>query len=380
MQESSSKTRIALCITGLDVGGAEQCCTQLALGLRDRGFEPLVVALQGRPATGRDRLVAALEAANLGVHFLGARRTADAPRALARLTNLLRSERPSLLQTFLHHANLLGRLAARRAGLTPVVCGLRVAERRSRARLWFDRVTSRWVDHYVAVSRDVAAFSQTEGGLAAERISVIPNGVDFARFDLAEPIDLATLGFAPARRAILYLGRLDPQKRVDWLLRLAPRIFERLPEHDLMLVGDGPQRSALQKLSQDLGIALRVHFVGTLGDVPRILRASDVLALPSGWEGMPNVVLEAMAAGRPVVATRVEGVRELLGDRVEEQSAPPDDSDGFVERIVALASNVESAQCLGAENARRAKEQFSLDAMLDAYASLYCRLLEANER
>lgn len=376
-ENTSAEIRVALAITGLEVGGAELACANLALGLRERGFAPQVCALRDRPPEGEDRLVAMLEEAGIAVEFLAARSALDAPRTLGRLTALLRRTRPALLQTFLHHANLLGRCAARRAGIRHVVCGIRVAERRGRARLWLDRATSRYVEQYVCVSRDVAEFSRVAGGLPAERLSVIPNGVDVDRFATAEPLDLAELGVAHGRRAIACIGRLDEQKRSMWLVELAPRIFERLPAHDLVLVGDGPLREVVYNKCRELGVENRVHMVGRRDDVPRVLRACDLLVLPSAWEGMPNVLLEAMAAARPVVATRVEGVCEVLGPAADAQTVAVDDAESLVFKLFLLLSDPAAAAHWGAENQRRVREHFSLHAMCDAYAVLYRRLLAA---
>jgi len=369
--------RIALVITGLEVGGAEQACTNLALGLCERGFSPTVYALRPRPPAGEDRLAVALERGGVVVEFLDARSSLHAPRTLHRLTALLRRDRPALVQTFLYHANLLGRFAAGRAGVSHVVCGIRVAERRGRARLWLDRATSRRVEHYVCVSRDVAEFSRRVGGLPAEKLSVIPNGVDVERFAEAEPLDLAELGVAAGRRAIVCVGRLDEQKRSAWLAMHAPQLFERLPQHDLVFVGDGPQRDIIYSTSKQLGVADRVHLVGRRDDVPRVLRACDLLVLPSAWEGMPNVVLEAMAAALPVVATQVEGVCELLGPGAAAQTIPVGDQEALVLQAFSLLSHPTHSQQVGAENQRRVRENFSLPAMCEAYAALYRRLLAA---
>jgi len=377
VSSTAAATPIALLITGLEMGGAEQALTNLALGLRERGFLSKVYALRPRPTAGEDRLVERLESAGIACEFFGARSALDAPGTLRRMTAAWRRDRPLLVQSFLHHANLLGRFAARRAGVARMVCGIRVAERRGRTRLWLDRVTSDRVDHYVCVSQDVAEFSRREGGLPADRISVIPNGVDVERFAQATPIDLAELGVAAGRRAIVCVGRLDEQKRSSWLVVHAPSLFERLPQHDLVFVGDGPQRRIIYDLSKQLGVADRVHLVGRRDDIPRVLRACDLLILPSAWEGMPNVVLEAMAAGLPVVATQVEGVRELLGPRADEQVIAVGDWRTLISRAFALLGDSPSAGDVGAENQRRAREFFSLSAMFDAYAELYRRLLAA---
>lgn len=365
--------RLALCITELDVGGAERCLTELATRLDRARFQPVVYSLAGPPANAARSLVPVLQSAGIEVHCLGARRMTSAGQAVWRLARLLKSQRAEVLQAFLYHANLAGRLAARAAGVRHVFCGIRVAERRTAWRLRADRWTSRMVERYVCVSRDVAEFSRVVGRLPGERIVVIPNGVDVDRFDRAAPADLTQWGLAPGRRAVTFVGRIDPQKGLLPFLEHARTWLDALGSYDLLLVGDGPQRVELTARCRQLGLERRVHFAGWRDDVPAILRASELLVLPSQWEGMPNAVLEAMACGLPVVATDVEGVRELLGEAADEQVAPVGNQALFAEKLVAVASNLVLGRRLGAENRGRARGQFSLDAMVDAYAELYER-------
>jgi len=372
-----AKLRLALCITELEPGGAERALVQLATGLDRNRFDPVVYCLAARPPQAAAALVAALESAGIAVHFLNGRGVRDTLSVLRRLTRLFTLQRPHVVQTFLFHANILGRLAARRAGISRVVCGIRVAERRGRWRLWADRWTSRWVDLNVCVSQAVADFSSARGRLPKERLMVIPNGIDVAAFDRAAAADLTSLGLRPGRRAVTFVGRLDEQKGVRWLLEHAPAWLARLDRHDLLIVGRGPQRATLEELARQRGIGPRVYFVGWREDVAAILKASDVLVLPSAWEGMPNVVLEAMAARRPVVATDVEGVRELLGPAAESQVVPPGDAESFSCKLVALADDAMLASQLGEANRRRVEEQFSLSAMLAAYQDVYERLAGA---
>lgn len=363
---------MALCITELDVGGAEQALVELATRLDRRRFEPVVYALSA-PSPDRPSLAPRLREADVETHFLGGRHVGHLPLVVRRLTRHLKRQRPRLLLSFLFHANFVGRVAARWAGVPTVLSGIRVAEGGAPWHCRLDRMTSRFVDRYVCVSQAVAAFS-ARSGLPADRLLVIPNGVETARFEQAEPLDLAELGLEPGRRAITYVGRLDRQKGTAELLEHAPAWTELLPDHDLLLVGTGPTAGKLRGLARRVGIGDRVHFAGWRDDVPRILRASDLFVLPSRWEGMPNALLEAMAAGLPVVATDVEGVRELLGPAASEQVVAPADWLGLSNRIVELAGDRERASRLGRANQSRAGE-FSWTAMVAGYESLFTSFL-----
>ena len=369
---------IALCITELEVGGAERMFVELATRLDRQRFAPRVYVLGPAPAAGRDELPQRLSADDVPTTFLGATRRWHAPATIARLSACWRRERPALVQSFLFHANLAARLAARAARVPHVICGLRVAEPTRRWRLRIDRATSGLVERYVAVSQDVAEHAVREGGLPADKLTVIANGVDLAQFAGTVPIDPSVLGVPAGRQFFAFIGRLDAQKRPAWLLRMLGDVFARLPEHDLVLIGDGPERAALEQLARELGLESRVHFCGRRADVPEILAAADALVLPSAWEGMPNVVLEAMAAGRPVVACDVTGARELLGTG-DQKIARPDDSAGFARRIVEICGKSTENGHLGDKNRRRAGS-FSLERMVAAYERLWSDALASRAR
>ncbi len=368
--------RVALCITDLDVGGAERCIQHLAVGLdRDR-FEPVVYCLGPRPTDPQASCVEPIEAAGIPVHCLGARRARHFPATMRRLRKMLTSQRPQVLQTFLFHANLVGRLAARRAGVPHVLSGIRVAERHSRWHLWLDRWTQRLVDRHVCVSQSVAEFSVGHAGLPRERVVVIPNGID-PRIAAPDPMDLAEFGIPPERRAITFVGRLEPQKGLPWLLETAAQWLPQVPDCDLLLVGSGSQRGDLESQALELGVADRVHLAGWRPDVREILAASHLLVLPSRWEGMPNVVLQAMALGLPVLATEAEGTAELLGDQAKAQTASYGATQVFSEKLVAIMSDPAEAKRLALGNRQRAMSEFSLSRMIEAYEGLWQRLAEA---
>lgn len=363
--------RLALCITDLDVGGAERCLEKLATGIDRPRFAPVVYCLGPRPHDDEASCAVPIERVGIPVHCLGARRAWSLPRLIRDLSTRLRSQNPQVIQTFLFHANLVGRLAARRAGVPHVVSGVRVAERHARWHLWLDRCTRGLVDRHVCVSRAVAEFTSRNGGIPADRLVVIPNGIDVEALRTVEPANLAELGLGSGRRTVTFAGRLEPQKGLFWLLETATIWLPRLTDCDLLLVGQGGQRAALERRAVRLGIADRVRFAGWRGNVIEILAASKLLVLTSRWEGMPNVVLQAMALGMPVLATDVEGTRELLGPAAGPQTVAYGDTESFVRKVVALMEDRPNAERLGQENRQRAAAEFSLTKMIQAYQSLW---------
>lgn len=382
--------RIALCITELERGGAERCLVELARRLDRRQFQPVVYCLGPRPAGNPSSLADALERSGVELVCFDARGVFDAPRVYWHLRRQMLRDRPALVQCFLFHANVLGAAAARAAGVPHVLSGIRVAEHEKSWHRRLARWADRWTDWHVCVSQSVVEFSAVRTGLDPTKLITIPNGVDVGRFESACPIALESLGVAAGRSALVLVGRIEAQKNLDLLLRMMPDVFQRLPQHDLVVVGEGSQRRALEALARSMGLDGRVKFVGAQHDVPEILAAADLLVLPSLWEGMPNVVLEAMAAAKPVVATNVEGVAEVLGHLAPEQLVagprPEVRPDGelsrsaqlFADRIVAIASDRELATRLGEENRQRVRAHFSLDAMAEAYGVLFRSLLQAS--
>ncbi len=368
--------QIALCITDLDCGGAERALMELAIRVDRQRFAPMVYCLAGWPQDSARSLVPRLQSAGVTTYFLGGRSNWQFPAALWRLTGWLKQQMPQLLQCFLFHANFLGRIAARLAGVPHVVCSIRVAEREHRWHLWLDRLTDRLVDRHVCVSQAVAQFSAHTARLPQHKLVVIPNGVDCARLAAARPADLTAFGIPPACRAVVAIGRLEPQKGFPWLLTHARRWLAAVDDCHLLIVGEGPLRPALQRVICGLGdLGRRVHLAGWRADVPEILAASSLLVLSSRWEGMPNVVLEAMAAGVPVVATDVEGVRELLGPTADWQTAPPDDPEQFAQKIMAILAQPDLAERLAAANRRRAQAEFNIEKMVQRYQQLWESLL-----
>jgi len=367
--------RVALCITELDLGGAERCLTELALRVDRRRFTPVVYCLGPRPTREDASCLPALEMAGIEVHCLGGRGVWQFPIVVARLRRLLAAQNPHLVQTFLFHANLLGRIAARRARVKRVVSGIRVAERAARWHLWLDRLTEGWVDRYVCVSQPVAQFSMSRGHLPSKKLVVIPNGIDLDRYPAKQLADLTALGVPAGHRTVAFVGRLEHQKGVPWLIETARSWLTKLPDCDLLLVGKGPLEGPLAVACRAAGIAERVHFAGWRSDVPEILAAADVLVLPSVWEGMPNVVLEAMASRRPVVATDVEGVRELLGPSATQQIVRYGDTEGLSDKIVSLIRDRAVAAAVGGENRRWVEQNFPISRTVAAYEDLWASLV-----
>jgi starch synthase (maltosyl-transferring) len=373
---------VALVITELDVGGAEKALVALASGLDRRRWAPAVIAL-GPEAP----LAGPVRAAGVPCECLAVDPGRPA-RAVARLARALRRVRPALVQSFLFHANVAARLAAPLAGVAAggwpwVLGGLRVAERRARWHLRVDRLTARLAAGSVCVSEGVRRFSRDVGGWPDDRLTVIPNAVDPAPFDRAEaealPRAALGLGGVPEGAFLaLFVGRLDAQKGLSTLLDAAARVVESRPGLDwhLALAGDGPERDRLRAgAAARPALAGRVHWLGQSQDVPELLRAADLLVLPSLWEGMPNALLEAMAARRAAVATAVEGAEELVVPGRTGWLVPPADPGALAFALLDAASDPARLRRFGAEARARVEAEFAPSRTVLAYERLWAGVL-----
>lgn len=367
--------RVALVITELDIGGAERQLVNLATGLDRRWYKPRVYALGPPPREDRDELVRRLKEYDIPVEFLSATRWWQYPQTVQRLTAHLRDFRPHVMQSFLFHANVIGTQAARQAQVPKVAIGIRVADRR-RLRAWLERRAALQADKVVCVSRAVAELVGRQLNVAHDasqrKLQTIPNGIVIERFRDAQPTDLTSFGIPPSQRVVTCVGRLAAQKGLGDLLKVLPELVQRVPSVALLLVGDGPLKSALKQQATRLGVEQRVHFAQWQPNIPGILAASQVLALPSRYEGMPNAVMEAMAAGLPVVARPVEGVPELLGDTHPLQYCQT--AREFADALAQLLQHEHLARAVGDQNRARIEQHFSLPAMVATYERMFAEL------
>lgn len=366
--------RIAFAITDLDPGGAERALLEIVTRLDRARWEPRVFNLSCEGA-----LSARFRQADIPCEDLGRGRRPEL-RVIWRLYRALAQFDPALVQSFLFHANMASRIAALLAGIPIVIGGVRVAEHRRNGHLGWDRRTQWLVSHNVCVSEAVARFSTLTGGLSPAKVSVIPNGVEFTRFQQAIPLDRSVLGLPANPPLLLGVGRLDRQKGWDTLIDAMPAVWSEVPETRLLIAGEGPERAALERRIAEIDPRSRIRLAGYREDIPRLLRTADLLVSASEWEGLPNAVLEGMAAGCPIVATAAEGVTELLTHDRHGLIVPIGDSQAIAAAIVRLVTSPDAARTLGAAARERAKLEFTWDRVASAYDDLYRRTLSARAK
>jgi len=363
-------TPIVLAITDLDVGGAERALVNLVVRLDRARWAPVVVNLSGEGA-----LVDPIRRAGIVCESLDLDRRRPI-RGVLRLASVLRRHRPALVQSFMFHANLAVRLAAPLAGFPEVVGGIRVAERQKRWHRTLDRLTARLARGSVCVSEGVRRFSVETAGLDPGRLVVIPNGVDPSRFDEAVPVSRSEFGAADADFLALAVGRLDVQKGLADLLAAAERVIPARPRFRLAIVGDGPLRDWLgAEVAARPVLAERVLQLGRRDDVPGLLRSADLLVHAALWEGMPNVVLEAMAARLPVVATAVEGAEDLVVPGLTGWLVPPAAPDRLARALVEAVDDPGGSREMGRAGRDRVEAEYSLNRVVSLYDELWSGIL-----
>lgn len=370
--------RVLHVITGLGVGGAETMLANLVRTSPPDRATSIVVSLTDLGEIGGE-----LRSEGHRVETLGMRRGVPDPRGTVRLARLIRELRPDVVQTWMHHADLLGGLAARLAGSPPVIWGIRqsnfdIAQGSRRSQVWTARVAgalSRTLPAKILSCSTVAAEAHEAMGYDASRVVVIPNGFDTDRYrpDASAPQAMRNeLGLDPHTPIVGLAARSDPQKDHRRFVLAARAIADATPAH-FVLCGDGitHDNAELRGWIADASMTDRFHLLGVRRDMPRVHAAFDVAVSASAYrEGFPNAIGEAMASGVVCVVTDVGDSAELVGDagRVVAPAAP-EALAGAVIDILRLPAP--ERVTLGLAARQRIVERYSLPAIVDRYLSLY---------
>jgi len=354
-------------IATLDLAGAEKQLVYLCRGLDRAEFDPAVCCLtRGGP------LEADLQAACVPVHILGKRSRWDV-RALFRVMRAIRDFQPDILHTWLPTANTLGRVAGIASGV-PVLIASERARDAWKGKVWrkTDRILAKRTTRIVTNAGAVRQFLVSQVGLPAEKLRLVRNGLDFREFDAASargPSD--PLPDPEGRLVVGNVGRLEEQKGTAYLLDAFARLPRDLTDVRLWIVGDGPDGKDLRVRAARLKVEERVRFMGVRQDVPALMARFDLFVLPSLWEGLPNVVIEAMAARRAVVATNVDGTPEAVAHGWTGLLVPPANPAALAQAIERLLHDPAMRQKFGAAGRRKAEEMFGLRRMIAETQDVY---------
>lgn len=366
-----STTRVVLLIPTLDRSGAEKQCTLLATGLPRDQFDVHVIAL-----TRGGSYADVLTAAGIPLTVIGKRAKFD-PTSFWRLRKELKRLQPEILHTWLFAANSYGRLCASAVpGMKVVVSERCVDSWKAGWQLWLDRRLIGRTDRLVGNSQSVVDFYR-ELGVPPDKLVCIPNGIDVpSESPVASDraVLLQELQFPSDAFVAGFIGRLARQKRVDdliWAVETLRQIRNRL---HLAIVGDGPERARLEEFTRNVHCADHARFLGHREDAVRFLAAFDVFCLASSFEGMSNSVMEAMAAGVPVIASDIPANRELVVPNETGFLCKLGDTVGFMQFLRRLLDEPGLGERLGTAGRERIRAEFSIGRMIERYAAVYRQL------
>lgn len=363
---SDGRARVVFVINDLRRAGAETQLVRLATGLDRSRHEARVVILK----TQSD-FAAELDAASVPVAALGRRSPWDV-LVLWRLYRQLAAARPQIVHSFLPFANLLTAIAARWAGVPVVILSQRASYEATLTPFW--RRVARWSHRrasHVIVNSEAARQEEIAAGFPAERITCIPNGIRPPALPIA--VDRAALGL-PGGSLVLCAAQLAPEKGHAALLEAWERVERSHGDATLALLGDGPLRPALEAQARRLGLR-RLLFLGFRHPAPSYIAASDLVVLSSLTEGMPNAVLEAMAAERPVVATRVGGLAEIIRDGETGVLVPAGDAQALAAATLALLGDAPRRQALGGGARKHVEQHHTIPLLCARTAAVYASCL-----
>ncbi len=367
--------RILQIITGLNVGGAQRVLFDMARNFNPEKYEVLVCYLKEEGLVGhrmREKGIRVLNMKMKGFFDF---------RVIFKLARLIRREGIDLVHTHLARADAVGCLAAKIAGVPVISTRHNTYEPWERNFLltYLYHLILSPMDAIIAVSESAKDYLASWARVDEKKVRVIPNGVDLDEFnpvprdaDSKKPLGLKkSTGLSPDSTLVGTIGRLDDLKGQDHFLEAAALVAKVRPEARFMIVGDGPEKETLTRLSVNLGLGDRVLFTGWREDIPGLLAAMDVFVQSSHREGLGLAVLEAMACARPVVATKVDGLPELIEDGETGLLVNPGEPEGLAQGIIFLLGNKDVARRMGQAARNKARKRFDLKEMTRQIQELY---------
>ncbi|KPJ58989.1 MAG: hypothetical protein AMJ42_02355 [Deltaproteobacteria bacterium DG_8] len=376
-----SKIKIAYIITSTGVGGAEKILYHTVTGLDYNQYSVSICSLKEKGEIAKE-----LEKLGIEVHCLHMANKEGfigwliSTIALLKLFSYLRRLKPTIVHSFLFRANILARIAGYLTGVPVIISSIRVMGGEKGYFHYFEGMTSFMVDHYIAVSESVKRYIVQKSKIPVEKISVIYNGVNVRKHNSLQTQNVKAPFDIEAKDMILMtVGRLQKQKGHYYLFHAILKVRKEVAKIKLLIIGEGEEENNLKNLAESLDLTDQIIFTGLRFDVENILSMAKIFILPSLWEGMPNTLLEAMAAGRPVIATDVGGVPELVINGETGVLVPPKDSDALASAIIDLLQDELKAEKMGEVGRVRVEKIFNISKTLEKTENLYRELLKEKQ-
>jgi len=356
-------------VYALAIGGSETLARRLALGLTRRHYACSIYAVHNDGP-----LANLLRADGIPCRAFSRKGKWD----LGPLVNLIQQFRAN--GTKVVHTHHIGQLLY--GGLAGRLAGCRVIHtehdyytlRRARTQQLL-RVLTRLADRVTAVAEPVRSFLEDTVGLPSSKLITIQNGVEVDRYEAAIPHDRKKWDLKNSEVIIGCVARLSPEKGHTVLLRAFQKVINRHSQARLVIIGEGEERERLQHLVADLSIGSFVRFLGLRADVPEVLATCDLFTLPSIQEGLPIVILEALAAGKAVVASEVGAIPDVIRHGATGMLVPPGNVDALADALCLLIEDEEARQLLGQSGRKLVREAYDFERTVGQYDDLYQRVL-----
>ncbi len=356
-------------VEDLKIGGAERVIADTALGLDRKKYEASVWCVTRGGETATELSEKGIEVKILGISNY------HNPLSTFKMTRLLKAAKPDIVHTHGYFASVIGRLAAKRAGTPVILAHVHSTYWEYKKRhIMIERRLSRFTQKIICCSKAVENFVQNTEKITDNKTIVIYNGVDEERFyPLQSPASIrAEFGLDEEAAVVGTVSSLTPHKGHEYLIQAASLVLDTLPPVKFLIVGDGPLRKRLEEQAKELNIHSSVIFTGKRKDIPEILSLLDVFVLPSHTrEGLGIAIIEAMAAERPVVATDIGGIPEVVDDGETGVLVPPEDTEALSKAIITLLQDPPRAKTMGEKGRTRIKEMFTTTKMLSEIEHVY---------
>jgi len=377
VKENKRKINLLHIVNGFAIGGGELKLLELVKNLVEKRADKYTVTVCSVGQGGT--LQPEFERLGIKVFVIEKKHKFDISQVF-KVCRIIKQEQIDLVQTTLFYADVIGALAAKLTGVDAVISWDTVShppdshETRLRHKLSY-QLCMRFVKRIVAVSEGVKKYLIEDRKIASKKIVIIHYGIDLSLFKsrngFLDKRKRSELGLPDHKIVIGTVARLEIQKGHRYLIAAAPEIINKFSNVVFVFAGDGTLRQELETQVNELGLQENFRFLGFRKDVKELLFAFDVFVLPSLFEGLPNVILEAMASGRPIVATAVDGTPELIEHNETGLLVPPKSPHALQEQILNLLENEEKGSKLGRQAKEMAKQKFSFDQQFRKFEEVY---------
>jgi len=363
------KKTILYIITSTNVGGTERALLELIKRIDRTRFDILVCSLKKEGAFAEK-----IKQETDGFYCLelsesgGIKALLNFLPALISLFLLIRCTKPDIIHSFLFRANIIARLAGRMAGVKKIISSIRVIEADKPFKHFLDRITSSLVTVYTAVSEAARNFTIQQTGLSPDKIITIQNGIDCS---LAERTFSGEFKTNKAKVNIGLFGRLDKQKGHLVIINAIKKLISKEKEMQVFFFGEGSDGDNLREIVMQKGLSEYINFMGSTDNIYSCILQMDIIVIPSLWEGLPNILLESMVLGRPVIASRIDGITEVVTNNINALLFNPGDEGELSEAVQRLICDRNFADKLGTNARKHVVNNFPIEKSVQKTTELY---------